>query len=196
MPSHNTKSYSLILMAADAIVLAIVFAASYYIRTQVDQRVLLHIVYAYEYIIGFAVITPVWILIFASLGLYSPSVYNRRLVEWSRIALGTFIGILLLIGWEYFTSMHIFPARLVALYVLIGSTIAIILVREIIRTIRNELYRYGHGVSRVLVIGNSDATTDIAMSLGSTHKSGYQIVASRYRPLRPRRDSTQRYQKT
>ena len=71
MPSHNTKSYSLILMAADAIVLAIVFAAAYYIRTQVDQRVLLHIVYAYEYIIGFAVITPVWILIFASLGLYS-----------------------------------------------------------------------------------------------------------------------------
>ncbi len=177
MPSHNTKSYSLILMAADAIVLAIVFAAAYYIRTQVDQRVLLHIVYAYEYIIGFAVITPVWILIFASLGLYSPSVYNRRLVEWSRITLGTFIGILLVIGWEYFTSMHIFPARLVALYVLIGSTIAIILVREIIRTIRNELYRYGHGVSRVLVIGNSDATTDIAMSLGSTHKSGYQIVA-------------------
>jgi len=164
-------------MAADAIVLAIVFAAAYYIRTQVDQRVLLHIVYAYEYIIGFAVITPVWILIFASLGLYSPSIYNRRLVEWSRITLGTFIGILLVIGWEYFTSMHIFPARLVALYVLIGSTIAIILVREIIRTIRNELYRYGHGVSRVLVIGNSDATTDIAMSLGSTHKSGYQIVA-------------------
>ena len=177
MPSHNTKSYSLILMAADAIVLAIVFAAAYYIRTQIDQRVLLHIVYAYEYIIGFAVITPVWILIFASLGLYSPSIYNRRLVEWSRITLGTFIGILLVIGWEYFTSMHIFPARLVALYVLIGSTIAIILVREIIRTIRNELYRYGHGVSRVLVIGNSDATTDIAMSLGSTHKSGYQIVA-------------------
>ena len=67
MPSHNTKSYSLILMMADAVMLAIVFAAAYYIRTQVDQRVLLHAVYVYGYIISFAAIAPVWILIFASL---------------------------------------------------------------------------------------------------------------------------------
>lgn len=176
MPSRNTKFYSLLLMAADAIVLAIVFAIAYYVRTQLDHRVLLHSVYLTEYIIGFLVITPVWLLIFASLGLYANSIYNRRLVEWSRILLGTFIGVLLVIGWEYATNVHIFPARLVALYVLVGSTIAILLVREIIRDIRNELYRYGHGVSHVLVIGNSAATTDIITSL-SNPKSGYQVVA-------------------
>ena len=141
MPSRNTKFYSLMLMAADAIVLAIVFAVAYYVRTQIDTRTLLHSVYASEYIFGFLAIAPVWILIFASLGLYSSGVYGRRLVEWSRVILGTFIGILLVIGWEYVTNIHIFPARLVALYVFIGSTVAIILVREIIRNIRNELYR-------------------------------------------------------
>ena len=177
MPSRNTKAYSILLMIVDTIILATVFSLAYYVRTQLDHRALLHAVYATDYIVSFLAIAPVWVLIFASLGLYSASVYTRRLVEWSRIILGTFIGILLVIGWEYFTNIHIFPARLVASYVLIGSTAAIIVARELIRDIRHELFRYGRGVSRVLVIGNSDATTDIALALGSTHKSGYQIVA-------------------
>lgn len=164
-------------MAADFIVLAFVFAIAYYIRTQVDQRALLHDVYAHEYIESFLVVTPLWILIFASLGLYTSHVYNRRLIEWSRIVLGSVIGILLIIGWEYITTRHVFPARLVALYVLIGSALTTIIIREVIRLIRQQFYRYGHGVSRVLIIGSSGATTDILKSLSTTHRSGYQVVA-------------------
>lgn len=177
MPSRNTKLYSLILLAADLAVLTFVFVAAYYIRTQLDDRSLLYNIYLSEYLTGFLVIVPFWILIFASLGLYSNHIYNRRLVEWSRIILGTFLGVLLVIGWEYATNVHIFPARLVTLYVLLGSAVAIIVMRELIRTVRNELFRYGRGVSRVLVIGNSPATIDIIKALSSTHKSGYQVVA-------------------
>lgn len=177
MPSKNTKFYSLLLIAVDLAVLAIVFAVAYYVRTQIDTRTLLHEVYVPEYVIGFSVIAPIWIGIFATLGLYSANVYNRRLVEWARIILGTFIGILLVIGWEYITSVHIFPARLVTQYVFFGSVVAIILVREVIRQIRTEMYRYGRGVSRVLIIGNSAATRDIAMEMSTTHKSGYHVVA-------------------
>jgi exopolysaccharide biosynthesis polyprenyl glycosylphosphotransferase len=177
MPSKNTKFYSLILIIADLIMLALVFFAAYYVRTQIDHRDLLHTVYAADYLLGFLLITPIWLLIFATLGLYHANIYNRRLVEWSRIVLGTFIGILLVIGWEYATQIYIFPARLVAQYVLIGSTIAIILVREIMRAIRTELFRYGRGVSRVLIIGNSAATRDIIAELSTTHRSGYHIIA-------------------
>lgn len=157
--------------------LAAVFFVAYYVRTQIDPRSLLYQVYKWEYVSGFAVIAPVWIVIFASLGLYSASVYNRRLVEWAKVALGAFVGVLLVIGWEYVTNVHIFPARLVAWYVLGGSIVAIIIVREIVRLTRTELYRYGHGVSRVLIVGNSAATRDIADEMSTTHKSGYQVVA-------------------
>ncbi len=177
MPTRNTKFYSLMLMAADFIVLAIVFAIAYYVRTQLDPRSLLYAVFVKEYVVGFTIIAPVWVLIFASLGLYSGNVYNRRLIEWSRIMLGSFLGVLLVIGWEYITNVHIFPARLVALYVLLGSALALIFVREVIRLIRNELYRYGKGVSRVLIVGNSAATTDILETLAGTKTSGYQVVA-------------------
>lgn len=177
MPSKNTKLYSLILIAADLAVLAVVFFIAYYVRTQIDHRDLLHTVYWRDYVIGFACIAPIWVLTYASMGLYSANIYNRRLVEWGRVLLGTLMGILLVIGWEYATRMYIFPARLVALYVFVGSVLSVIVIRELLRIIRSLLYRYGKGISRVLIVGNSSATKDIAEALSSTQKSGYRIVA-------------------
>lgn len=177
MPSKNTKFYSLILILIDFVILAIVFFASYYIRTQIDHRDLLHTVYAEDYLFSFMIIAPVWIIIFASLGLYSANVYNRRLIEWAKLFLGSFMGILLIIGWEYATHVYIFPARLVTLYVFIGSFLTLGATREAFRLTRSWLYQYNHGVNRVLVIGDSLATRDIANSLATTYKSGYKIVA-------------------
>lgn len=177
MPSKNTKLYSLTLILADFLVLLAAFAMAYILRVQLDDRPLLESVYAAEYFASFLVITPLWILVFASLGLYQSQVYNRRLVEWSKIAIGTFIGILLVIGWEYASEDLIFPARLAAVYALVGSFLLIVLEREFLRLTRSLLFRLGIGTSRVLIIGNSDATRDIADSLAHTEKSGYHIVA-------------------
>jgi len=109
--------------------------------------------------------------------LYNPGTYNRRLVEWSKIAVGVFIGILLIIGIEYVSEGEIFPARLVAAYALGASFILVVLEREIMRLIRNVSFRYGRGIKRVLLIGSSGATSDIAYNLADTKRSGYEIVA-------------------
>lgn len=177
MPSKNTKFYSLILILCDIITLLAAFSVAYIVRVQYDPRPLLATVYAHEYFIAFLIITPLWVLIFASLGLYHASTYNRRLVEWSKVAIGSFVGILLVIGWEYVNETTIFPARLVAAYALVASFAFIVFERELLRIARGLLFYFGRGVSRVLVIGNSAATRDIADSLSHTHKSGYKIVA-------------------
>lgn len=177
MPSKNTKFYSLILIFADFLVLLLAFSIAYILRVQYDPRPLVSEVYAQQYFSTFILLAPFWILIFASLGLYNSTTYNRRLVEWSKIAIGAFIGILLVIGWEYVSYQHLFPARLVAAYALGASFILIVLERELLRLIRSLLFYFGHGISRVLVIGNSSATRDIADNLSNTYKSGYKIVA-------------------
>jgi exopolysaccharide biosynthesis polyprenyl glycosylphosphotransferase len=177
MPTKNTKFYSLILVLADIVTLFAAFSLAYVIRVQYDHRPLLTPVYALDYLQAFAVIVPIWILIFATLGLYNASTYNRRLIEWGKIALGAFIGILVVIGWEYVSEKHIFPARLVTVYAFAGSFLLLLLEREILRLIRGLMFRFGRGVSRVLVIGNSDATRDIAAALSHTEQSGYRIVA-------------------
>lgn len=177
MPSKNTKYYSLLLALADIATLFVAFTLAYVIRVIVDGRPLVSPVYALEYFQASLVIIPFWILIFASLGLYSSNIYNRRLVEWGKIALGAFIGILVIIGWEYISQKHFFPARLVTVYAFFGSFVLIVFEREILRLVRSLLYRFGRGISRVLIVGNSDATRDIALSLAITAKSGYKIVA-------------------
>jgi exopolysaccharide biosynthesis polyprenyl glycosylphosphotransferase len=177
MPSKNTKFYSLILVIADFFVLLLAFTAAYILRVKLDPRPLVNDVGAYDYFLSFLAITPFWILIFASLGLYHANTYNRRLAEWSKIAVGSFIGILLVIGWQYATDSELLPARLVAVYALFSSFLLIVLVREALRATRSILFHLGIGTSRVLVIGDSAATKDIADSLSETHRSGYNIVA-------------------
>jgi len=177
MIGKNTKFYSLILILIDTLTLLAAFVLAYVIRVRFDPRPLLANVYANDYMYAFIFIIPFWMLIFATLGLYRSSTYNRRLVEWSKIAVGSFIGILLVIGWQYASGRVILPARLVAVYVLLAAFVLIVVEREILRLIRGLMFRYGRGVSRVLLIGTSEATSDIARSLANTVKSGYMIVA-------------------
>ncbi len=177
MPGKNIKYYSLILMVIDTVVLLSAFIIAYIIRVTYDNRPLLANVYAMDYLQSFLVIIPFWIMIFALLGLYQKSTYSRRLIEWSKIAVGSFIGILFVIGWEYVSEKNIMPARLIAVYGLIGAFSLVIIEREIMRLIRTLMFKYGRGINTVLLIGSSDATIDIARNLSNTAKSGYEIVA-------------------
>ncbi|HWT40625.1 MAG TPA: sugar transferase [Dongiaceae bacterium] len=177
MTRRNSKLYSLILMLVDALVLITAFVLAYVARVQYDPRPLLHNIYAYDYLFAFLLIVPFWILIFGLIGLYQPKTYNRRLVEWAKIAVGSFIGILLVLGWQYASDKDLFPARLVAVYALLTSFILIVIEREFMRLIRTLSFRYGKNIKRVLLIGSSGATSDIALSLADTKRSGYKIVA-------------------
>ncbi len=177
MTRRNSKLYSLILMLVDALVLIAAFVLAYIARVQYDPRPLLHNIYAYDYLFAFLLIIPVWIAVFGLIGLYQTKTYNRRLVEWSKIAVGSFIGILLIIGFEYVSDKDLFPARLVAAYALVASFLLIVIEREFMRLIRNISFKYGKGIKRVLLIGSSGATSDIAFSISDTKRSGYEVVA-------------------
>lgn len=177
MPGKNIKFYSLILIIIDTFVLLGAFTIAYIARVQYDPRPLLNNIHAYDYLQAFLIIIPFWIIIFALLGLYQSNIYNRRLAEWAKIAVGSFIGILLVIGWQYVSDKNILPARLVAVYGLFAAFGLIMLEREILRFVRGLMFRYNKGVNRVLLIGSSEAISDIARNLSDTVKSGYKVVA-------------------
>lgn len=177
MPSRNTKFYSLMLIVVDFATLLLAFGLAYIVRVQYDPRPLITPVYAFDYLSYALLIIPLWIIVFAILGLYSANTYSRRLVEWGKLAVGSIIGILIIIGWEYVSDERFFPARLVTVYALVGSFVLLIVSREVIRLIRSLLFRFGRGTNRVLIVGSTDTTADIARSLADTRKSGYEIVA-------------------
>lgn len=177
MTRRNSKLYSFTLMLVDALVLIAAFVIAYVARVQYDPRPLLHNIYAYDYLFAFLLIIPFWIAIFALIGLYQSKTYNRRLIEWGKIAIGVFLGILLVISWGYVSDKDLFPARLVAVYALIATFVLIVIEREIMRLIRTLSFRYGKGVRRVLLIGSSGMIGDIARNLADTAHSGYIVAA-------------------
>jgi len=177
MLSKNTKFYSLVLLGADFLALLAAFGGAYLLRVAFDDRNLLTARDDSYYFFAALAIIPIWLFVLGIMGAYHSVTYNRRLAEWGKIAIGSFIGVLLIIGWEYVSGERIFPARLVTAYVLLGSFAFLIIERELLRVVRGFLFRHGKGTSRVLIVGNSDATYDIARSLANTAKSGYKVVA-------------------
>ena len=184
MPSRIARLYSLALLVADFSILLIAFVSAYLIRVgvpgiiQLDPRPLVvETIHASDFLTTAFIIVPLWIIVFACLGLYSSRVYTRRFEEWGRILIGSLIGILLVLGYSFVIDKPVFPARLVAVYAFGGSFVLLVAGREVLRYMRTLFFRFDRGVSRVLMIGNSPATKDIAEQLSDTKRSGYRISA-------------------
>lgn len=177
MPTRSARYYSIALIICDLLVLLLAFGLAYIVRVQFDPRPLVAEISSEQFFITSLLLIPLWIIVFGFLGLYSHRVYSKRLAEWGRLLVGAVIGILIVLGYSFVTDQPVFPARLVAVYAFIGSLTLLILGREVIREVRTILFRFGKGISRVLIIGNSAATRDIAVQMSDTKRSGYHIVA-------------------
>ncbi len=177
MPTRNARLYSLALLLGDFATLLGAFSLAYIVRVQFDPRPLVAEIHGADFLYTSLLLIPFWIIAFASLGLYSSKVYTRRLAEIGRLFIGSVIGILIVLGYAFVANQPVFPARLVAVYAFVGSFVALAIAREIIRQVRTLLFRYGHGVSRVLIIGTTEAVADIALQLNDTRRSGYQVIA-------------------
>jgi len=161
----------------DFFILLLAFTLAYIVRVQIDSRPLVAEISAISFLGTSLLIIPMWLATFWFLDLYNSQTYNKRLTEWGRLAIGSAIGILIVLGYSYVIDKPVFPARLVAVYALITSFILLLIGRELMRALRTLLFRFGRGISRVLVIGNSSATKDIALQLSDTRRSGYKVVA-------------------
>src|SRR5688572_18637642 len=177
MPIRSARLYSLALVVGDFFILLTAFSLAYILRVQLDPRPLVAEIYALEFLRSSLVLIPFWIIVFAFLGLYSSQVYSKRLTEWARLFIGSIIGILIVIGYAFIIDEPVFPARLAALYAFGLSFGLLVIERELLREFRSLLYRFGIGISRVLIIGTSTTVKDIAKHLSDTKKSGYKIVA-------------------
>lgn len=177
MLTRNARLYSIALIIGDFLTLLAAFTLAYVVRVQFDSRPLVAQIHGVEFIETALLLIPLWILAFATLGLYDSKIYSRRLTEIGRLFIGSVIGILIVLGYSFLVDEPVFPARLVAVYAFAGSFLALVVAREVIRQVRTLLFRYGRGVSRVLIIGTTEAVSDIASQLDDTRKSGYHVVA-------------------
>lgn len=178
MPVKTIRFYTLALVVFDVLAILAAFVLAYVLRVQLDDRPLVNQIGALDFFLTFLQLTPFWIVTLWSLGLYSPSVYQKRLTEVGKLLMASFVGVLLIIGYDYVIAEPIFPARLVPFYAGVATFMFLVVGREILRLGRDVAYYFGRGVQRVMVIGKGEATKDIIENLSITRRSGYQVVAT------------------
>jgi exopolysaccharide biosynthesis polyprenyl glycosylphosphotransferase len=175
MKSNASLVYNLFLVAGDFLALVAAFVGAFIIRAASTTPVA-HPISAHTYVYVFLGVLPFWILIFGLLGLYNSSIYERRFSEFGRLLLGSFIGMLFVIFWNFLSTQPIFPAKLVPIYGFALAFVFLVIFRNIARLIRTELFAFNIGLTRIAVIGSNPMTRQIISSLADSRYSGYRLL--------------------
>lgn len=178
MRNNASLIYNLILIVGDFLALVAAFIAAYVLRIKlevgIDQGPIAP-TSGKTYLGVFLAVLPFWILIFALLGLYNSGIYEKRFKELGRLLIGSFIGLLFVIFWNFVSSEPIFPARLVPIYGFAFGFLFLVIFRNLTRFIRGRLFKYGTGLTKVVLIGNTDMTRELVEWL-SDQRSGYKVL--------------------
>ena len=177
MKNNASIFYSTVLIIGDALALTAAFTVSYIIRVKFQSELpLIEQIPALNFLYAFLVVLPFWLLAHAFIGLYRNDIYDKRFVEIGRLITGSFIGILLVIGYDFVIEGHLFPARLVPVYGFLLGFGFLFLFRSFARLARRILYRFGIGISDILIVGNTDASGDLAETISDTRTSGMNVI--------------------
>lgn len=176
MKTNSSLLYVLCLVMGDFLALVLAFVGAYVLRVTLDSRPLVTPVYAHTYLEMFVVLLPFWIIIFALIGLYNTAIYEKRFPEIGRLLVGSFIGMLFVIGYSYFSRQTIFPAHLVPIYGFLLAFGLLVLFRNFARLVRRLLFGYNIGITNLLIIGDTKVAADLVESLGDSRASGYRVV--------------------
>ncbi|HUP26549.1 MAG TPA: sugar transferase [Candidatus Limnocylindrales bacterium] len=177
MKNNAALVYALLLIVGDFLALLAAFSAAYILRVKYDPRPLIEQIPALTYFFAVATVLPLWVLMHAFIGLYSQHIYERRFAEMGRLLVGAFLGILVVVGYDFVTNKGLFPARLVPVYGLAIGFGFLVLFRSLARLVRRSLYSFGIGISNVLIVGDTSASEQIAEAISNTPKTGLRVLA-------------------
>lgn len=113
MKNNLSVIYAFTLIVGDFLALLSAFVLAYIFRVTLDPRPLVNEISALDYLQVWFLLTPVWLIIFALLGLYSRRVYDYRWREIVALLVGSTLGIMVVITYDFATNATIFPARLI-----------------------------------------------------------------------------------
>lgn len=171
--------YRAVLIFGDAIAIILSFSFAYYYRVHIDSRPFFFESALWEFMLSVLMLLPIWIVILASLGLYSRHVLGRRILTGWRLLIGSVIAMMAIISYDFFFSAlpghsSLFPVKIIAVYAAIFCYLALIIERFIIGLGRVFFLRHNMGALRTLVVGNSDNTRQLLA--GVTPESGFKLV--------------------
>ena len=128
-----------------------------------------------EYFRSLLIIAVLWIAIFALSGLYQIKSARKLAQEIQRIIISCSTG-LSLVAIIIFMQRDLFDSRFIVLTGFVFAILYLIIAHSFIRWLQRFLFRYGIGVRKVILVGNSKTTDSLMTEFSSNKRAGYEVV--------------------
>ncbi len=176
MKSNASLIYGFILVLGDALALVAAFVLAYILRSHFTNIPVAHPILGTTYLKIFLLLLPFWILVFGLMGLYNNNIQEKRFVELGRLLIGSFIGLIFVTSYAYFSNHTVFPSKRVPIYGFGLAFIFLLGFRTLARILKGQLFAYGVGVTNLLLVGNTKSTVELIEILDNYKVSGYRII--------------------
>ncbi|MEK7557744.1 MAG: sugar transferase [Patescibacteria group bacterium] len=170
--------FSFLLVPLDFLMIILAAVSAYSFRfTQLarDIRPVIFNLPFSEYLRIVLLIDVSWIIIFALAGLYGIRNARHMAKEIYRVILACSTGLVLIVILIFFFR-ELFSSRFIVLAGWLLAIIYISLARIIVRFIQRKLFKFGIGVHRVVIVGNSKTTDILIREFASQSNSGYEVI--------------------
>lgn len=170
--------FSVLLIPVDFVLLILAGLSAYRLRFSdwwVTVRPVIFNLPFSEYFSSLVFVAALWIIIFALSGLYSIRSSRKSAQEISKIFFACLAG-LSLIAIIIFFQRELFDSRFIVLTGAVFSFFYLSLAHAFIRWLQRRLYRYGIGVHKVILVGNSKTTDNLLTEFSSNRKAGFEVI--------------------
>ena len=169
--------FNLFSIPVDIVSLIAAGVVSFYIRSRVEDYVgpVTFQLELNQFMSVIAWMIPVLLIVFASLGLYNLKGTRRFISEFARIALGTSLGLLLVVL-LFFFDQSIFPSRFIILATWILSTIFVWIGRYLLKRLQVFLFAKGYGLHNLLLINGAAVESDAINRILNNKRYGYRVI--------------------
>jgi exopolysaccharide biosynthesis polyprenyl glycosylphosphotransferase len=131
---------------------------------------------SWQFIPAFLLISPLWVAVFALVGLYSEAGVRNRWSEAGKVFVAASGPAMLLTAVDSLRHGAMFPTQQLPVYGYLLSFVFVLVGRNVVHGLQHALFARDLGVHRALVIGSGPVAQHIVRTLGMTRRTGYRVV--------------------
>jgi len=170
--------FSFLLVPLDFLMIILAGISAYYLRFASVATEIRPVIFSLpfgDYFQILLLIDLAWLVIFALAGLYNIKGSRRLTAEVYRVILACSTGLMFIVV-LIFVFRELFSSRFIVLAGWLLAIVYISFARIIIRLVQRILLRYGIGVHKIVLVGNSNTTDALIHEFSSRKNSGYEVV--------------------
>jgi exopolysaccharide biosynthesis polyprenyl glycosylphosphotransferase len=170
--------FSFLLVPLDFLMIILAGISAYYLRFASLATEIRPVIFSLpfgDYFQILLLIAFAWLIIFALAGLYSIKASRRLTAEVYRVILACSTGLMLIVI-MIFAFRELFSSRFIVLAGWLLAIVYISFARIIIRLVQRILLRYGIGVHKIVLVGDSNTADALIHEFSGRKNSGYEVV--------------------